>query len=1078
MPTYALYWRADEVELAVTAGGYANVSSSAYTYEWGGSLTSYHRNMVGIYELGIYLESINQFDHTTGLYNSRVAFEIPALGYSHSHTQEGANREAKLLFKEWELYVVDGIQWALRFKSAQFFAGGSAIYVTNVLGENLLDNTGVFTPDGRPLIGLPPVAIAHYGNTLLPAPVLPVSHCASPSVEWDIYPQVNTRWRCKIGDSWYVGPVKFPSMSLLPGVCGDDDYATDPPSGEDTSSVTVSARTVYQVNRDNEVLGHVCDPPDGCIAIVDQVIDYWDGEAVFTSAGTSAWLFWDQPKGVVRLNPHDNYGALIQRRGLPKSDLVQTSSSSLSPPPEFLSGLVTNTQTTTLYPRQSKILSYVTRDTHPIEDTFGYETLSPARRSVSYHRATGKCVEIVTPGVYACPPGPTPPVNCGVVASLDYCYWAAASLFGVYTDTADMCDMDGWYGTPDPSFGGEGRLFNSWANPLWSYRYWGPQDRDEEAPIATDEWTVFNDRANFSIYWGPLRTQYIRHPVLPPGELKLTRNSVVMSPFFHGALSAFCFYLLDGQWLNFWGVSRGKTQLWERSAPHTYNQVSDALFTPIDATGSWQAGKYVIQADPGETEFALEIALTTFGAPPYMLAQICNSIAIDWTNSQVQTSRVFLVSHENEQTPIWDAQGTPSTPNSEPPGRLYYPKSEQLGYPAVNTHWAGSWQNDYSQLLPIGDAGFDNVAVPGGVSMDTFLDPERVNTFGLGSGWEWAKLRIEFEMAAPSQTLVFDEITIHPTDREVTAIPEGGHYQVLVAPESPGVRFGNWMWFNGASLQATPLIVPPGYPSYGGHFPSMLDALCFKRALWKGLPYNVELQDEIDTLFNVREGRTHLRADTLTSAVFRPVNKKWISGGQETTGVGVMLIDSYKEAPPIGDNFHFDIDPETWVPNGVMTNKAFAYDLDRRLIISAAAAVHMVRPGTNQVITQLSDHYADLRSWWKVTEHQIQLDNSEPVYPIVSSGVHRGWGRPWHCYFAIVPPGDVHRLHTFPHPTGLVYTVRADGEARKVWLDRWDPLNPKVPLRDENGQIVVDAFGATVYVSRRDDSRIIVEHNP
>lgn len=319
-----------------------------------------------------------------------------------------------------ESYSIDatdmvGATCKLEFGDLKFYSiGGGALWITIGSIDWYVDGvvrwsapssvswvqSDYFAPAGIPLFGIMPKWTANAGVVPIPAlddggiptgSTTPGSAGASTDV-------------AGIG-SWTDDGEGYPvTWSLMtPPEADCSCSAPSLPDIECTNTSAIEVNAHAHVTLATTFVGRFsdCPCPPGQTRITPLIVDVYLTSLEYVN--TSSWIQTvpNLPCSVKRVDPA-NYAAMIYRGGFPatqKSAFATCSVYFAEGDPEISS--VTSTQE--VHPRQSAILGRVDGSTHAMEDTFGYDILSPADKVGARYYAIQTSVNTIQLGTCAEP---------------------------------------------------------------------------------------------------------------------------------------------------------------------------------------------------------------------------------------------------------------------------------------------------------------------------------------------------------------------------------------------------------------------------------------------------------------------------------------------------------------------------------------------------------------------------------------------------------------------------------------------------------------------------------------------------
>lgn len=464
-------------------------------------------------------------------------------------------------------------------------------------------------------------------------------------------------------------------------------------------------------------------------------------------AASWSWVgAWpDLAKSLVRFPA--SYEALVTRFGFPKCERFAEESCTFPVGIDDPPGGSVVTQTDELYPRLTQFLQDVqSTPGTTIEEPFGFATFAPY-----YSNATGR----TTSGF--------PTYTNKKIQQFPY-------TIDTMLDNSQMCN--GLAGHPEPLV----RLWNTWANPHWSFGLWFPPD----SASTSVRWDLLGADSDID-YWYQLRQQHVTHPTLSSGENTQRRVNVTTEPITQNRIRALAEILLGlPQW---WGICRFDVEDEAFPDSFTTDSTSATRFSFKDGVGSGTGSVgSTITLTTGD---AIEFDMTSFTVFPYMVTTLSDRIMITWTDSNIGAIKLFVVGIDGSLIQIG------------PPGGIVSGVIYRL--PAGDsTKWSTSAGSSF-------DAGYltDNYTPDAGVTGSditaaTLADAERISSFGLLPGFTPAKIRIEITRSGSYTGAVSIQ---HPTFyqapwSDAQVFHENGHFSTILFKDGPMVRYGVLDYYN------------------------------------------------------------------------------------------------------------------------------------------------------------------------------------------------------------------------------------------------------------------------------------------
>jgi len=709
------------------------------------------------------------------------------------------------------------------------------------------------------------------------------------------------------------------------------------------------------------------DPCTGLIGPSYQ--DVYSTETWSESQGGAVRLVPNLERAIRRLG--DSYRALWYRGTFPETKALASRSCTDD-------AVTVNTSSNPIvHPATSEFLGCVGSATHPIEDPLGLDAYCPT--SASKSQSYNKTFALYGPIACQCPPSWVEAPDCpsGIVG------YSCATICPVYDPISQSESVSLAYPSSVGAGGGyqshanpEARYLATWPNPHWQFFFW------------RDDWDVDGGPVAWTDYWGPIREQWLYDAALPAPEQRRTRNSLILSPVeTEQGNTPFLDTFAGGlRWL---GVSRWITQ--EVAIPAEC-QLS------LDRPGEWQ-----VEEDAGIPQCAIafgvggltlsgftgadatiELQLGSWSTAPFMQLHLARKVQLAWSLTNVASIEAYLVGIDGEATLL-----------GEDPGLYAFPQGEQSKY-------AGSWAID-NGAGAVPDTGSD--LLPEGISAATMADPERAFAFQLASGRGYATLRLVVTPVDPGDPVEIDWPRFELASEHPRAFWESGKCCSLIWPNGPGVRWGQWTFYDPIlGFQDPPLVTALGVTS------TIIDWLCFRRRVIEGGPIGAGLAGDVTTelglLYDSYEGQSIGVVDKFGMGV--PLPKA--SGNT----VRAALINSFSELPPVACFPFRGRNMGSWQPTE--DHAQVVYDMaeeTRPLVSPVPAAAHLADDLGADVGTAMAMPPAG----WFVWQYAPALDNDETDWKIRVGTLDIAEVRPFHGFFT-------------------AYKTVAEGVDGGIWIDQ------------------------------------------
>lgn len=454
----------------------------------------------------------------------------------------------------------------------------------------------------------------------------------------------------------------------------------------------------------------------------------------------------DLSKSVIRFPA--SYEALVSRFGFPKCERFAEESCTFPVGIDDPPGGTTVNQTDEVYPRLTQFL----QDVLGVSGTTIEEPLTQPTYAPYYANATGRTAS-------------------GFPTYTNKRIQMFPSLIDGMLDNPQMCN--GLAGHPEPLI----RLWNTWANPHWSFGLWFPPD----SASSSSRWDLLGSDADID-YFYQVRQQHATNPALPSEDNTRRRLNVTTEPISYNNMLIGLAQTLLGLpcW---WGITRFSIENESFPTSFTTNSTSATRYAFKDGvgTGTGSVGSTITLT----TGDAIEFDMTSFTVFPYMVTTLSDRIMITWTDSNIGAIKLFVVGVDGSLKQVGPTAGLVS-------GVIY-----RLPY-GESTKWATSAGSDFGAGYLTDDYTPDAGVSGSDITAATLADSERISSFGLLPGFSPVKIRIEITRAGSYTGAVTIQ---HPTFyqapfADAQVYHENGHFSTIVFKDGPMVRYGVLNYYN------------------------------------------------------------------------------------------------------------------------------------------------------------------------------------------------------------------------------------------------------------------------------------------
>ena len=548
-------------------------------------------------------------------------------------------------------------------------------------------------------------------------------------------------------------------------------------------------------------------------------------------------------------------------------------------------------------------------------------------------------------------------------------------------------------------------------SPLWSFLVDYPID-------GSDIWKVAGVAENASTYWVPLREQWMFQPSLPGAEKYRTRNSIVSEPLFNSYYGTQFIPVTTGQITSWWGISRFDKMSYTVPSTFAYASANSGLFSAVSDCSLAFGANITVTLDGGKTSCVVRLDLASFSADPFMLPQLAEKTAVEWSDGSaaVVSVDVYVENPHGDKALLTSASSATA---------VRRPDAAR-----ADSKYAGSWGQDHG-LGTVTDTGTDSTGAGESATVMAFGSEERVHAFQLiaGYGAKYLRFEIAVDSAGGTMNLEYPVLTLATTSAKV--VIENGHWAAIVWDDGPGVRFGQWDWTNGTLFQSPPFVSKLGVPGFpvGGKKSSITDALCFKHVMLEGNVASAAAVDaDVAALYDTTEApsQNFVDADDIDVHAFVLPDPK----GAAKAGL-FILVNSRREVPPAiclpvqartGDY-------ERSLTQWGLTSLSFVQSPRKIVYRSAGSVVSLTDPADGSVWTS----EVPVALGWKAAVHDREVDNDEAAtFLLKRAGVELAKVSPWHGYFCVLDTGPGASPANLHRPQGPY--MRATVEDGDVWF--------------------------------------------
>ncbi len=577
-------------------------------------------------------------------------------------------------------------------------------------------------------------------------------------------------------------------------------------------------------------------------------------------------------------------------------------------------------------------------------------------------------------------------------------------------------------------------LFNTWANPHWSYG------------LPTLAWEDLPNE-----YWWNVRQQKISSPALPSGDDTDERTQIVTE----GLDQAGAFPLDQYNTLGLasaWGLAGFKTRTLT-ALDRTYDAASAGAWSVRVPEGAEEPNASLAFGSSGVTvsgwqddEATVLLDLGRWDAPPAMLWRAAKDLTLARPAVNAASFRVFLEGLDGERLEVL-VQGSvftvkPVRANARRPTGTY-----------TGDSGAGEFDDAGIPLTPF----VLGPPTKGDVAFRADIDPEISLSLLTPSVGSWARLAIEIEPLDRAQPVTIAWPTIHGADLSKARVRrEGARYASILLEDGPPLRFGQD--FRDPTFD---VLLDTPFPPDPIAAPTVGDGLFWEQTVLRGLPATTDSYARVDELYEAGIEFTiakHAFRKAVEDGGFILVNHSFLCGGDG--GRPVMLFaDAFQSAPLATFPDRKRTREANWGQTGAYGAWSYGIASPVRSVIAPdrpgrPPAVSLYDPSSYTTLSDAPD--ADLPSGWLGRSVRVAISTTAGAQDrdryldlggshMARVGLRRGfllaWGEPPKPpatgYVALsVSANFVHVLGE-PAPDGTLTLSRANNAAPTEFLDAY-----------------------------------------
>jgi hypothetical protein len=553
--------------------------------------------------------------------------------------------------------------------------------------------------------------------------------------------------------------------------------------------------------------------------------------------------------------------------------------------------------------------------------------------------------------------------------------------------------------------------FNSCVcHPHWSIGYY------------TGPWDLESSSTTWEDYWGNIREQFM--------SAQGRRNHIASCPLETSGFIPFLdtyFQSPTGYGMRWIGVSRWQTDVVNPLGDLTPDSSSYPNWSVPDSSCTLAFGS-TITVTPSSSVCSFRLALESFDYSPFMYAQICKYVYLNWPLTNISQVQVYVVSSDGSTQQLLAVNPTDTVTTV----------NHTYNFPQfTDSKYAGSWAIDNGYGV-VSDTGTDFAA--GGNSATIMSSPKTVVGFEMGFGRQGAYLLYVVTPTSSSSTFQVNYPKfIAATDKLL--LQENGQIANVLYKNGPSIRMGNHIWYLGG-WNDPPIVTGLGYKG------TVIDWLADKRGLFLGatpLGGTPTLTTECTQLYDAYEGQSIAQVDDNSNYFLLPADT--LNPNEST--YRSALVNSWSEVPPMAGYPNFTRSQSTWLNTSALCQSSWSWAQVPRRLVSSATRADLYAPDSTTLLSTISSLYIE---GWHITESSPIITNNEsPNYWIITTVTGKiKWANvtPWHGWFSLLTKGaDLSNIdydvslqfrhgRAYGNPaTGTIWSGYASNANPYIWND-------------------------------------------
>lgn len=579
-----------------------------------------------------------------------------------------------------------------------------------------------------------------------------------------------------------------------------------------------------------------------------------------------------------------------------------------------------------------------------------------------------------------------------------------------YDTNEDLLDWQ-YHANTDDGLGQIMRYLAAWGSPFFKYGHWAPQSPsidDAGFPTPQSQWPL-DGAASSVLYWRLGRTCWAGEASLASAERTNKRGDRIASAEEASGLTT----VYDQFWPPYTirpiGWSRSPVMDCGPGGAGLFEDCPASLDLRADSAPSWGSddatlsfgagGVTVTPKSASQTTATLTLNLGGWLGPPFFYPTTCGSVTLGFSGAaELDVSFASALG------------GTDLVGSVSDGSTVTIPRGTDRGYAGSYGTQNGVPDPENPGSFFTADKGLD--VAPGGKSAATMADAARAQSFEGLTGGQASRLVLTITLDRDGSGNALAGLVRYPTFHRASGNPtivwESGQCAAILWPDGPGIRWGNWQFYDGEEFLSVPNVLGLGYTS------TVVDAIAWRRAVMQGVsPLSggttgtgtgtaiPPLTTELAQRYTAFEGQSIGQVDRDSWSL--PVNA---ASGH----VYVLLGNSYSETPPMAMFMAHKRDPVTYQPTGSPGGQVYDLCKGPRDVISPTTALQVYDPSGTLLSSSQS-----APSGWKIERYDPAVTNAEPATYELRQGASGSQTtfakvRPWHGWFWLGQAGQLAKI--------------------------------------------------------------------